>query len=244
MTDNPLKTTYPIFEVELPTSGQKISCRPYLVKEERILLAAKEAGREEDVSLAILQIVRNVVLDKTVDVEKLNSVDIQHIFLRARSEAVGNIVKVPFICNNVVDEKECGGEFEFALDLKMAKPSVPIKKTFEEVPLTDTYLVMFRYPLFEKLRAIKDDDPEDVKTTKKVQSVIDYVAKEDGDPIIFDMLSVEHINEFIESLTTKQFEVINEFIESLPEMVLDTEAKCGKCGYVHTGHFENLSSFF
>lgn len=244
MTDNPLKTTYPIFEAELPTTGQKVSCRPYLVKEDRILLAAKESNTPEDISLAVQQIVRNIILDKNLNIEAMNTVDVQYLFLKARAEAVGNQAKVPFVCNNIVGEQECGGEFTFILDLKNAKPTTEIIKKFEEVPLTETYLVMFRYPLFEAIRSIKSSDDEAVRSAKKIQAVIDYVATKDGDPIIFDKLSIEHINEFIEGLTTKQFDIINDFIEGLPEMTLDSEATCAKCGFVHTGHFENLSNFF
>lgn len=248
MTDNPLKTKHPIFEIELPTTKAKISCRPYLVKEDRILLGAKESGAPEDIALAVQQIVRNCVLDRDFDVLRMNSVDLNSVFLRIRSESVGNVIKIDFVCNNIPDgaEKECGSEFQFLLDLKTAKPNHPILTTFEEVELTPEYLVKFRYPLFEKIRGIKTSDTEEIQMAKKVQAVIEYIAPKEPDAkeVVLDTMSLEHINEFIESLTTEQLDVINRFIEDIPEMMIDTKTKCPKCGFEHEGHFENLQSFF
>jgi hypothetical protein len=243
---NPLKTTYAVFEVALPVTRQVLTCRPYLVKEERILLGAKESGKTEDITLAVQQIVRNVVLDKDFNVLSLNSVDLQHIFFRARAESVGNVIKVPYVCNNIVNEQECGGDFEFVLDLKAVKLE-NINLDIKEVPLTDDYMIKLRYPLYEKLRQIKSDDSEAIREAKKFQACIDYVASakdKDAKEIVFDEMSLEDINDFIENLTVAQLEVINKWIEELPEMTLDTKAKCNKCGFEHEGHFDSLQSFF
>ena len=246
MTTNPLKTSTPIFEVTLPTTQQKVSCRPFLVKEDRILLGAKESGTPEDIALAVQQIVRNCVLDRDFDVTKLNTIDMNALFLRIRSEAVGNVVKVDFVCNNTPEgsEQECGGEFQFVLDLKTATHRS--LQTFEEVELTPEYMVKFRYPLFEKIRNIKSTDTEEIQTAKKVQAVVDYVVSKDKDAkeIVLDDLSLEFINEFIEGLTTDQLGIINQFIDDIPEMMIDAKTKCPKCGFEHDGHFENLQSFF
>lgn len=247
-TTNPLKVSHPIFEIKPPLSKTTLSARPWTVKEERILLGAKESGNAEDISLAVQQTIRNCVLDENFDINKLTTIDIDYIFIKIRGAAVGDIVRVDFICNNVPEgqTEECRGEFQFVIDLKDMKPSSELKKDFDEVELTNEYNIKFRYPQFNKIRTIKGDDEEFVQTAKKIQAVVDYVApkNKDAKEIVFDDLSIDFITEFIESLTTSQFAVINDFMEAVPEMAVDTKAKCPKCGHEHEGHFENLSNFF
>lgn len=247
---NPLKIQHPIFEVTLPIAKKKVSCRPWTMKEERILLGAKESGTREDIALGVQQIVRNCILDKDFDTESLTNLDLSYVFLRVRSESVGNKIKVDFICNNVPDgqTEECGGEFAFDLDLKKIEPSVPLIAKFEEIELTPTHVVKFRYPKFEKLRDIKSDDDEFTATVKQIIAVVDYVAPititANIEEISFDEMSVDFVKEFIDSLTPSQFKVLEEFIEGLPEMVLKAKAVCPKCGFEHEANFDNLSSFF
>jgi DNA-directed RNA polymerase subunit M/transcription elongation factor TFIIS len=245
MMTNPLKTQYPIFEVTLPSTQTKVSCRPWLVKEERILLAAKEAGRPNDIGLAMQQTMRNCVLDPDFKVEDLNTLDMEWLFLRVRAAGVGEDVKVDFVCNNEVDGKECGGEFQFTLRLAEARIE-NIQRNIDEVSLTDIYNVRFRYPLFSTLRSAVADEDEKTAENRKIKSVIEYIAPKNLDEkqIDFDSLSDEHVNEFIEGLTVSQMEVINKWIEELPEITLKTEAKCPKCGHVHEGDFDNLVNFF
>ena len=250
MTDNnPLIVKQPIFEVTLPQSNEKITCRPWLVKEERILLSAKESGKIEDISLAIQQTMRNCILDKDFDIKTLSVIDMDYVFLRTRAEAVGNTVKVSYICNNIPagTDKECGSEFDFVLDLSVMKPNKPLVEKFEEVPLTNELVVKFRYPLFEKIRNIVSSDSSADQTTKKILSVIDYIApksKKSEDVIDPSTMSLEAFNTFLESLTTAQFNVLENFIEDLPEINLRAEAVCPGCGFKHETEFNELSNFF
>jgi hypothetical protein len=256
--DNPLKTQYAIFEVSLPVSKQKVSCRPWLVKEERILLSAKEAGNIEDISRAIQQTVRNCVLDADFKVEDLSTIDIDYLYIKIRGEAVGNKIKLDYFCNNEVTTgeasmnsspttKECGAEFSFNLDTTKVKFTSDISKIkFEELQLTPNYNVKLRFPVFNIIRTIKNDDNEFVQTMKKISAVVDYIVPKtkDADVINFSELSEDHRVEFLESLTTEQFDVLNSFIENIPELTLDAETTCKSCGYVHKNTFRNVASFF
>lgn len=254
MTNSKLpKLKHPIFEVTLPTSKVKLSCRPWLVQEDRILLGAKESNTVEDIALAVQQTMRNCVLDVDFDIASLCSLDMDYLFLKVRGATVGNIVKPTYECNNVVkdeetgEERECKGDFEFVLDLTKIGPDKPLVKSFEEVPLTDEYNVKFRYPLFDALRNLKAEDNEFVESTKKIMAVVDYIVSskdKDAEPISFDGESVENVIEFLNGLTSSQFDVLNKFIEDLPVISLDATAKCPRCGYEHVGNFKNLASFF
>jgi hypothetical protein len=213
-----------------------------------MLLAAKENGTIEAINLAVQQCLRNIVLDRDFKVESLCTIDVDYLFLRTRGEAVGNVIKVDFICNNTPEGQtaECGGEFSFSLDLTKAAPNSELKTSFDEVELTPEYNISFRYPLFDKIKLVKAEDDEFTATVKRVMACVDYIAPKDkeANPILMDKLSIEHVTEFIEGLTSAQFDVINNFIENVPEITMDAIAKCPKCGHEHEGHFENLQSFF
>ena len=108
---------HPIVGIYVHSQDKKVNFRPFLVKEEKLLLIAKESDDVDDVRKTIIQIVNNCCLDKTIDVEKLPLYDIEMIFVKLRAASVGENVQLVFNCKNEVDGQVCGTDTDYQLDL-------------------------------------------------------------------------------------------------------------------------------
>lgn len=244
-----LEVKQPVFNEIIPSTGKAISCRPWLVKEERILLVAKESGEKEDITTAVLQCLKNCILSD-VNINSLTPFDIDYLFVKLKAKSVGDKTKIDFVCNNIPDantpDKECGADFSATISVADLKTTKEIVKSFDLVPLTDKISVAFKYPSFVDINKKAETDFDE--TINYIIASIDYFERADENMNFIKVrtndFSREQIVSFVENLTTTQFEVLNNFIENLPSYYIDTTAKCPKCGFEHSFHFEDLPSFF
>ena len=115
------KLEVPTYELKLPLSGKKIKYRPFLVKEQKILLMAMESGEQEDSLNAIKQIVSNCIIEENFDINELSSFDIEYFFIQLRMKSIGEKINLSFRCKNIIEEnKECDHLMEFEYDLSKA----------------------------------------------------------------------------------------------------------------------------
>ena len=115
------KIDLPTYEVELPSTGKMLKFRPFLVKEQKILLMALEAGKEIDIITAIKQIIKNCVIEDDFSVDDLAPFDLEYFFINLRARSIGEKIALSFKCKNIVDEKECNHLMEFEHDILTAK---------------------------------------------------------------------------------------------------------------------------
>jgi hypothetical protein len=240
------KIDVPIYELTLPLTNKTIRFRPFLVKEEKILLMAMESEEADSVLLAVKQILTNCCLDD-LDIEDLPITDIEFLFLNLRARSVNEVVELPYRCNNKVtkdgEEKECGNIVKLEMNLLEIHPEVHEKK-IDKIELSDKMGILIKYPSFKMVEeAQKQDGSEVDKLMNILVACIDGVYTEET---IFYSKDVpkKELMEFIENLTRDQFGKIQEFFETMPKIKKDVDFHCSKCGYEERISIEGLQSFF
>ena len=111
------KLDVPIHELKLPSTGKKLKYRPFLVKEQKLLLMASEGNDPKDMVNSLRQIITNCCVENDLDIESLPLFDIEYIFLQLRSKSVGEVSNVKFKCKNIIEESPCGGIIDIEINL-------------------------------------------------------------------------------------------------------------------------------
>lgn len=238
------KLDIPLFEVTLPLSKQAIKFRPFLVKEEKILLMAMESDDEKATILAIKQILNNCCQDD-VDIENMPVTDLEFLFLNLRARSVGEVVELQYKCNNKVkdeqgNEKTCGHVVQFSTNILEIQPEIPAEHT-NKIEISDKMGMVMRYPTFKMMENTKGDETERIMDI--VISSIDFIYDEESVYYSKDVSKKELI-EFVESMTKEQFEKVQKFFETLPKIKKEIDFKCSKCGYSEHIVVEGIQNFF
>lgn len=234
------KIEHPIHEVYLKSLDKNIRYRPFLVKEEKLLLMAKESDDLKEITSVIKQIINNCCLDK-IDVDHLPTFDVEMFFLHLRINSVGETAQMIFTCNNIVENEPCAHKTEFDLELK----NVVYEETEGHNPivkLTDNIGVKFNYPSISIPQAILDDKFED-GGYEIILEYLDYIYDQDQ---IYEKDEVlkEELSAFFESLSLSQVQNIKQFFLTSPRVTLKQEMVCGKCGHKENINVEGILSFF
>lgn len=240
------KIDVPIYELILPLTNKSIRFRPFLVKEEKILLMAMESDENDSILLAVKQIITNCCLDE-IAVDDLPITDIEFLFLNLRARSVNEIVELPYKCNNKItvndEEKECGNIVNLEMNLLEIRPDVHEKK-LDKIVLDEKMGLLIRYPSFKIVEdAQKTEGSEIEKLMNVLVGCIDGIYTEETIYYSKDVPKKELL-EFIENLTREQFNKIQEFFESMPKIKKEVDFECKKCGYHETITVEGLQSFF
>jgi len=223
------------FELNIPSTDEKIKYRPFLVKEEKILLQAQE-GDGDEVTNAILQIVDNCTFGK-VQVDKLPSFDIEYIFLNIRSKSVGEKVNLNLAFPG--DEK-----VKVPTDVDLTKVIVEMDDDHgNEISLTDTVKVIMKYPTvktFQGLDLTKFTATDTINLTANcIHQIINGVETHEAAD-----LSKKEIEEFLENLTQAQFTSIQKFFASMPKLTMNVKITHPKTKKKGTVKLQGLRSFF
>jgi hypothetical protein len=237
------KIDTPIYDLTLPLSKKKIRFRPFLVKEEKILLMAIESEDENSMLLAIEQIVNNCCLNKDFDVESLPLSDLEFLFLNLRARSVGEVVELQYKCNNKPDkdsEEECGHLVKFDLNLLEVQPEIP-KDHSQKIELTPTMGIVMKYPSMKLMGNLTGTEIE--KLMNLLIACIDYIYDEEQMYYAKDQTKQE-LTDFVESLNRIQFAELQKFFESLPKIKKELHFHCDKCNYDENIFVEGLQNFF
>ena len=232
---------HPIFEIYLHSLNRKVKFRPFLVKEEKLLLIAKESKDLAEIRTTIRQIVTNCILDD-VDVDKLPLFDVEMIFLKLRAKSVGEAVKLVFHCNNEVDGVACEADTDYTLDLEKVQYTIP-EGHDARVMLTDTVGFRLKYSDLSNRVTIKEgDNAFDVM----VEAIVDNIEEVFDGESVYKAADVprEELKEFLDNLTVEGMARVERFFSTAPKVVLEDTVKCKKCGFEHKLHAENLLDFF
>lgn len=232
------KLNAPTYELVLPSSGKKVRYRPFLVKEEKILLIAMESEDEKQMKDAVQQILKNCILSRGVKVEDLAVFDIEYLFLNIRGKSVGEEVTLNLICP---DDGETTVEVTINIeDIKVEKP----EGHENIIKLNDDVSIVMKYPSMETF----------VKNNITGQSSLDTVFDLSADCIsqivegedVFESksFSKKELLEFMDSMDSIQFQSIQKFFETMPKLshkVLITNPKTNVESEVI---IEGLNNFF
>jgi hypothetical protein len=223
-----------LYDLELPSSGKTVEYRPFLVREEKILLLALEGGEEKEMSRAIKQIITQCVLTEGFDVNKIAMVDLEYLFLNIRGKAVGDISTISF-------KHECGEVIKLDIDLTKVKV-IQNKNHSDLVQLTDDIMVRLSPPSIDDVIGAGNTNQIDLVIKIIRTSLLEIIQGEE----IFSAQdhTKEELDEFVNSLNSGQFKKLQEYYESLPKLSQDVEYTCKKCEKTETETLEGLASFF
>jgi ribosomal protein L44E len=233
------KLNTPTYELTIPSTGKMVSYRPYLVKEEKILMLALESGDERQMVRAIRDVISACTNDE-VDMSRIAMSDMEYIFTQLRSKSVGETVQIGMKCS------ECEASNETELNLENVRVSSP-EDISDTIELTDTIGVKMKYPSVDKVLNSTNDNNENVSTVDRIfDLLIDCIDSIYSGEELFDASTQprKEITEFIDSLNAEQFTRVRRFVENIPTAQIDVSFKCKECGHNNDSVLRGLANFF
>lgn len=232
---------HPIYEVYLKSLDRNVKFRPFLVKEEKILLMTKETDSEETITKAVKQMISNCCLED-IDLDVLPTFDVEMFFVHLRMRSVGEKVMLNFTCKEPNEQGEvCGFVNEYELDLqKIQYDTVP--NHTNNIKITDKIGVIMNYPTLDNAGLFVSDNLFE-NALKLIELNVKCIY---DDQQVYDRSTFngEELQQFIESLTTEQVDLLMEFFTNTPRVVIDDNSSCKKCDHKYRIFAENLYSFF
>jgi len=235
------KINTPTYELVIPSTGKKIKYRPFLVREEKILILALESEDTNQITSAVIDILSECILTKNVDITKLATFDIEYLFLNVRSKSVGETVDVNITCP---DDGKTSVEMQINID------SIKVQKTKSHkniVKLDDKYSMKLKYPSFNQFIEsnfdLTENNSEVNKSMNMIVSCIDMIYDEEESWDASDS-SERELEEFVEQLNSKQFKLIEKFFETMPKLSHKVKVTNPKTGVESEVVLEGLASFF
>lgn len=204
------KIDKPLFEMTVPSQNKKVTFRPFLVKEEKILLIAQQGGEEKEIIRALKQILQNCIQDLDFNVEDLTTFDLEYMFLKLRSKSVSNIVKLQYQDND--DDKI----YDFEIDLDAIEVQFDPKHT-NKIQITDDIGMIMKYPSVNIVNdAPESGDPVEIMD-HLIRNCIDKIYDSEN---VYDVKdhTTEEVNAFLDDLTIDSYDKIREFFDTLPKM--------------------------
>ena len=234
------KIATPTYELELPSTGKTIKYRPFLVKEEKVLVIALESEDTKQITNAIKAVLKNCVLTKGIKVETLPTFDIEFLFLNIRGKSVGEEIEVNIVCP---DDEETNVPVFIDLD------SIQVERSDDhtnQIKLDDDLMMEMKYPSLEQFIKNNFDFQEGNQMDQSFELIatcIDKIYNEDEVWATADCTKKE-VKEFLESMNSSQFKEIEKFFESMPKLKHTIEVTNPNTKVKSEVVLEGLASFF
>jgi len=234
------KIATPTYELELPSTGETIQYRPFLVKEEKLLVIALESEDTKQITTAIKTVIKNCILTKNIKVETLPTFDIEYLFLNIRGKSVGEEIEVNIICPD---------DGETQVPVKINLDDIQVQKNEEhsnKIKLDNSIMMEMKYPSLDQF--IKNNFDFNDKNAmdqsfELIGSCIDKIFTEDEVWSTADVTKKELI-EFLESMNSSQFKDIEKFFETMPKLSHTIKVTNPKTQVESEVVIEGLASFF
>ena len=225
------KLNTPVYEAILPSTEKVIKFRPFLVKEEKVLLTAMEDGSQTALMNAIKIIIKNCIQGE-INVDRLPLFDIEYLFLKLRSKSIGEVSEIGLKCTT--EGCDCVTQLSVNLDeIEVTKPEGHNRK----IMISDEIGVMMSYPVMKTEGIVEEDGMAIVKDCIEMIFTNDETHERDS-------FSSKELDEFIDSMDSKQFAMIKEFFDTMPKLQHTMNYKCVKCGEDKEVTLQGLDSFF
>lgn len=232
------KVGYPTYELELPSTGKTVKYRPFLVKEEKVLLLALESEDEKQIRQAVKDLIKNCVLSR-IKVDQLPIFDLEYLFLNIRGASIGESLSLTVTCQ---DDNETKVDVKVSIgDIKVFKPEGHSTK----IEFDDTFGVVMTYPSMQRFIDL-DFLQKDLNTEEVFELIAESIEQIYQGEDVYDTTttSKKEFREFVDSLTTKQFEAIQQFYETSPKLRHTFKVTNPKTGVESEYTLEGLQSFF
>jgi hypothetical protein len=232
----------PTYDLVLPSNNKKIKFRPFIVKEEKILILALESRDNEQITNAVKQVISNCVVTKGIDVEMLPIFDIEYLFLNIRAKAVGEAIELIITCGD--DGKTKVPATVFVDEIKVQKP----KGHTNKIEIENGYTIQMKYPSLEQFVNnnfdISNKSSETLdRSFKLIADCIDIVYNEEDCWASSDCTEKELLD-FIEKLSPKSYKKIELFFKSMPKLSHSLTVVNPETNVENTIVLEGLSDFF
>ena len=234
------KVNTPTYELVLPSTNKKIKYRPFLVREEKILIMALETEDVKQITSSVIEILNACILTRGIKIEKLATFDLEYLFLNVRAKSVGESIDVNVTCP---DDNKTTVEVKVDIDsIKIIKS----KNHKDTVKLDDTLSLKLNYPSIEQFIENNFESSkggEVTNTLDMITSCIDMIYS-DEESWNASETPKKDLEEFIEQLNTKQFRVIEGFFDTMPKLSHSIKVKNPKTDVESTVVLEGLAAFF
>jgi hypothetical protein len=238
----PLPTiSTPTYELELPSTEKTIEYRPFLVKEEKLLVLALESEDTKQITTAIKTVIKNCIKTRNIKVENLPTFDIEYLFLNIRGKSVGEEIEVNIICPD---------DGETTVLTKINVDDIKVKKNDEHdktIVLDENVTMEMKYPSLDQFIKSNFDFSQNVTTMdQSFDMIASCVGKIYTNEEVWDTadISKKEIIEFLEQLNTNQFKKIEKFFETMPRLTYEFKVKNPNTEVESDIVLEGLSSFF
>ncbi len=236
------KIATPTYQLELPSTGKTVTYRPFLVKEEKVLVIALESEDNKQITNAIKAVLKSCVQTRGIKVEQLPTFDIEYLFLNIRGKSVGEEIEVTITCP---DDEKTEVDITIPIDEIEVQKS---KKHSDTIKLDDTLSMKMKYPSLDQFIQTNFD----LSTSKGTQleqsfdlisQCIDTIYSEE-EAWTASEFSKKELSEFLEQLNSSQFQAIERFFETMPKLSYDIAITNPKTKKKSTVTLEGLASFF
>jgi len=237
------KIATPTYELTLPSNKKKITYRPFLVKEEKILILAMESGDPSEITRAVKTVLRDCVLTRGIKIDTLPSFDIEYLFLNIRAKSVGEAVELLITCP---DDGET--QVECTVDIREIEVKFPEDHT-SEIKVDDSIVVKMKYPSLQEFIdnnfSFEGNSSKETidKSFEIVASCIDMVYTKDESWSASDVTKKE-LAEWLETFDSTQFKGIQNFFDTMPKLTHVVTVRNPNTGKDNEIVLEGLSSFF
>lgn len=232
----------PIYEVKLPSSEKEIKIRPFLVKEEKLLLIAAESNDVEEIIKTTKQVINNCLVDKDVDIDKLPFFDVDYLFIALRAKSISESIEVKFTCN-AIDNQGGNCRHVFEADIDISKATVYKNDVPNIFDLDKGTKVKMKYPSYSIMKSLNENDNALENKIKVVTACIDQIIQKDKVYSSKDYGKKE-LQAFVENLTEENYKKLELFVDNFPYFAVNVEKKCPKCGYLHDIRYTDFANFF
>jgi len=232
------KLTTPTYELEVPSTDEKIKYRPFLVREEKILLIALESGESKDIITAIKDIVTECTYGK-IDLGKMPMFDVEYVFLQIRSKSVGEVSTLKLLCP---DDKET----YVNVDIDLSEIMVQVDEEHNpKIELTDEMGMIMTYPSIDTLNATGIASINASNMLDVIGTCILQIYDKKGEEVFETKdQTKKEVSEFVESLNTKQFQEVQKFFDTMPKLKHTVELENPKTGVKSKIVLQGLNDFF
>ena len=234
------KIATPTYELELPSTGKTIKYRPFLVKEEKLLVLALESDSTKDITNAIKAVLKDCIQTRGVKVEQLPTFDIEYLFLNIRGKSVGEEIEVSVLCPY---DGETYTEVQINIDdIKVNKD----KDHSKQIKLDNTLMMEMKYPSLDQFVRSNfefSNDNQVDQSFELIASCIDKVFSAD-EAWTTDDFTKKEITEFLEQMNSQQFKQIESFFSTMPKLSHEVEVVNPNTKKKSTVTLEGLASFF
>ena len=234
------KVSTPTYELALPSSGKKIKYRPFLVREEKILIMALESEDSKQITNSVIDILNACILTKGIDINKLATFDIEYLFLNVRSKSVGETIDVLITCP---DDNTTKVETKIDIDTIKIKKD---RKHKDIIKIDDNISIKFKYPSMDSFieNNFESNEKSEVRNTlDMITSCMDVIFNEEESWNASESTKKE-LEDFIDQLNTKQFKQIEDFFSTMPKLTHSIKVKNPNTGVESSVILEGLAAFF